>query len=166
MKKVLSFLLVICMLFAITGCGKSDGEKGENGNSAENSEANGQETQKIDVDLTRLSSTMVYSEVYNMLYTPENYVGKTVKMNGAFGVYCQKKDENGQPDFNYPVYYACVIADATACCSQGLEFVLSGNHSYPKDYPKLGANITVVGTFETYKENGDTYCHLVNAVMK
>ena len=32
----------------------------------------------FDVDLTNLSSTMVYSEVYNMMSTPENYIGKTV----------------------------------------------------------------------------------------
>ena len=41
----------------------------------------------IDVDLTKLSSTMVYSEVYNMLYTPDDYIGKTVKMKGAFAYY-------------------------------------------------------------------------------
>ena len=41
----------------------------------------------IDIDLTRLSSTMVYSEVYNMMNTPENYVGKMVRMNGKLAVY-------------------------------------------------------------------------------
>lgn len=120
----------------------------------------------IDVDLTELSSIMVYSEVYNMMYTPEDYIGKTVKMDGAFAISCQQFDENGQPDPDYPIYYACVIADATACCSQGMEFVLDGDFNYPDDYPELGADITVVGTFETYIDvDGMEYCHLVNAQM-
>ena len=117
----------------------------------------------VDVDLTVLSSTMVYSEVYNMMCTPDDYIGKTVKMEGQFALY-QSVDENGTliPD---QIYFACVIADATACCSQGLEFVLAGEHSYPDDYPELGTEITVIGTFQTYEENGYMYCQLVDARM-
>ena len=166
MKKVLSFMLVICMLFSLAACGNSTSEQGSTASPSSREQSNSgtdsqdtsennadQEIQKIDVDLTQLSSTMVYSEVYNMMYTPEDYIGKTVKMNGAFTLYCQKVTEDGQPDFNYPIYYACVIADATSCC-------------YPDDYPKLGGNITVTGTFETYEEDGNQYSHLVNAVLE
>lgn len=171
-------MLVFCMLFALAACGNDAGEQraaagpsdgqqsNSGGDSQEPKESDaGQEEQKIDVDLTQLSSTMVYSEVYNMMYTPEDYIGKTVKMNGAFALYCQQMDENGQPDLNYPFYYACIIADATACCSQGLEFVLDGDYSYPDDYPELGGDITVIGNFETYEEDGNVYCRLVNAEM-
>ncbi len=100
---------------------------------------------------------MVYSEIYNMMYEPDRYVGKRIKMNGQFAVY-----ENPNTD---AVYTACIIMDATACCSQGLEFVLAGEHSYPADDPELGTEITVVGTFQTYEENGYMYCHLVDAEM-
>ncbi|WP_034452742.1 hypothetical protein [Butyrivibrio sp. AE2032] len=41
----------------------------------------------VDVDLTVLSSTVVYSEVYNMMVSPDNYKGKTVKMKGQFVPY-------------------------------------------------------------------------------
>ena len=112
---------------------------------------------ELDVDLTTLSSTMVYSEIYNMMYEPDRYVGKRIKMNGQFAVY-------GNPNTG-AVYTACIIMDATACCSQGLEFVLAGEHSYPADDPELGTEITVVGTFQTYEENGYMYCHLVDAEM-
>lgn len=114
-----------------------------------------------DVDLTKLSSTMVYSEVYNMITVPENYIGKTIKMNGQFALY-QATDANGQPVPNQ-IYFACVIADATACCQQGLEFILAGDYKYPDDYPKLGAEITVLGEFQTYFEGKYRYCHLVDA---
>ena len=105
-----------------------------------------QSASNLDVDLTTLSSTMVYSEVYNMMYEPDRYVGKRIKMDGQFAVY---EDPN-----TGAVYTACIIMDATACCSQGLEFVLAGKKTYPNDYPEFGSEITVTGTFQLYDENG------------
>lgn len=66
---------------------------------------------------------MVYSEVYNMKNAPSDYIGKTIKMTGQF-VYYENPDTKVQ-------YFACIIGDAMACCSQGLEFVLTGKHTYP-----------------------------------
>ncbi len=108
----------------------------------------------IDVDLTQLSSTMVYSEVYAMMYEPEQYIGKKVKMNGAFSAWTAEDGET---------YFACVVKDATACCAQGLEFKLKDSYTYPDDYPQPNDNITVVGTFDTYQEelNGDYYVFLI-----
>ena len=110
---------------------------------------------KIDVDLTALSSTMVYSEVYNMMTTPVDYIGKVVKMDGAFAVF----HDEGSSDY----YFACIVKDATACCAQGIEFLLAGEHSYPKDYPYEGDEICVVGVYDTYKDGDSTYCTLKNA---
>ena len=109
----------------------------------------------VDVDLTALSSTMVFSEVYNMMGEPESYVGKTVKMDGTFSVYYD------EPTKEY--YFACIIQDATACCAQGIEFELTDEYKYPDDYPEEGGNVCVVGVFDTYKENDSTYCTLRNA---
>lgn len=107
----------------------------------------------IDVDLTQLSSTMVYSEVYAMMYEPESYLGKTVKMRGSFSAF----------EINEKLYFACVVPDATACCEQGLEFSLSGTHSFPEDYPERGSEITVVGIFDLYSEehNGNTSYYII-----
>ena len=68
----------------------------------------------VDIDLTALSSTMIYSEVYNMMYIPEEYVGKTIRMGGAFSAF--HDDTTGKD------YFACIIQDAAACCAQGIEF--------------------------------------------
>ncbi|MBR6271264.1 MAG: hypothetical protein IKR26_03840 [Lachnospiraceae bacterium] len=114
-----------------------------------------EKTEGIDVDLTALSGTMVYSEVYNMLVSPENYIGKTVKMDGSFAIF--------HDDVSDKYYFACIIADATACCSQGIEFVLTEDYSYPDDYPNQGEDICVIGVFDTYKEGDYTYCTLRNA---
>ena len=185
MKRIFCLLLAACMMLSLCACGKGREKDAGNDTLSSNEEASAsaesiptpkeQETPgesepsqpyagKVDVDLTVLSSTMVYSEVYNMLYFyPEDYYGKTVKMTGLFNVY-QSVDENGVV-LDMPVAYACIISDATACCAEGMEFVLEGDYIYPDDYPELGAEITVIGEFQSYAENGIAWYHLVNARM-
>ena len=112
------------------------------------------------VDLTALSSTMVYGEVFAMMSSPEDYVGKTVKMQGIFSkgqLYAAGSLNDGGTVF------ACVIQDATACCAQGIPFELAGDHTYPQDYPELGDTITVVGTFEIHEQEGMQFCRLRDA---
>ena len=41
-----------------------------------------------------------------------------------------------------------------------------GDLTYPEDYPELGAEITVVGEFQAYEENGMTGYHLINARLE
>ena len=55
--------------------------------------------------------------------------------------------------------------EETACCSQGIEFELAGDHTFPNDYPEVGAEICVMGVFDTYMEGTYTYCTLRNATM-
>lgn len=178
MKRLFCLLLAVCMMASLCACGKDVGDDTLSSDEEASASAESiptpkeQETPgeskpsqpaagKVDVDLTVLSSTMVYSEVYNMLYFyPEDYYGKTVKANGIFAIYQMVVDGVTQPD---PVAYACIIADATACCAEGMEFVLEGDYTYPDDYPELGAEITVIGEFQSYEENGMTGYHLVNA---
>ena len=188
MKQLFCLLLAVCMMASLCACGKGREKDAGNDALSSNEEASAsaesiptpkeqetpdeqqtpeepEQTQTsadgVDVDLTVLSSTMVYSEVYNMLYyDQESYYGKTVKANGIFAIYQMVVDGVTQPD---PVAYACIIADATACCAEGMEFVLEGDYTYPDDYPELGAEITVIGEFQSYEENGMTWYHLVNA---
>lgn len=114
------------------------------------------------VDLTALSSTMVYAEVFAMMSSPEDYVGKTVKMQGIFSkgqLYAAGSLNDGGTVF------ACVIQDATACCAQGIPFELAGDRTYPQDYPELGDTITVVGTFEIHEQEGMEFCRLRDAEL-
>lgn len=113
---------------------------------------------EVDVDLTRLSSTMVYSEVYNMMYMPDEYIGKTIRMHGVFSVYTNQDGSKYYP--------AIIVADATACCSQGIEFILEGNPAYPEGYPDVAQEATITGVFETYEEDGNLYCRLQNAKIE
>lgn len=109
---------------------------------------------EYDVDLTTLNPNMVYAQVYDMVSDSEKYVGKSVKARGTFAYY---KEDDGRELF------AVIIKDATACCAQGIEFVLDGDYKYPDDYPELDAEITVTGKFNFYEENRFRYCQLLNA---
>ena len=101
-----------------------------------------EQPEKVDVDLTALSSTMVFGELFNMMMNPQNYLGKTLKMRGAYSSSHSEETNND--------YHFVVIADAAACCQQGMEFILNGSQD-PADYPAANTRIEVVGTFESYK---------------
>ena len=111
----------------------------------------------VDIDLASLSGTVVYAQVYDMVMQPELYLGQVVRMRGGFS-YFQDPETKQE-------YFAAIITDATACCSQGIEFVRAGEHAYPDDYPPQGTEITVTGVFDTYEENGLTYLQLTDAEM-
>ena len=105
----------------------------------------------VELDLSAMSGTMVYSEVSNICAYPDEYRGKVIQMKGLYNFY--HDDATGND------YYACIIQDATACCASGIEFVPDGfeNEITP------GEEITVAGTFDTYKEGNFTYPTLRNA---
>jgi len=162
MKKHLSLFLtlgLICIFAA--GCTDRDAfnaesfaSESENGN-PEKLQSSVSAGVSVDVDLTVLSSTMVYAEVYNMMVRPDDYIGKVVKMRGPY--YASYYDETGK------YYHYVIIEDATACCQQGLEFIWDGGHTYPDDYPENNTNIEVVGVFGSYEELGSTYYYLAAA---
>ena len=129
-------LLLSLIILVATGCAKKAEAKSNN----------------IDVDLTALSSTMVYAEVYSIVTNPDQYVGKTIKMSGPYAV--DYYDQTGL------YYHFVLIEDATACCAQGLEFRRNGEYSYPHDYPPEQTKIEVSGVFEHYEELGQTYYYL------
>ena len=107
---------------------------------------------KVDLDLTKMSATMIYSTIFDMLIMPEDYVEKIIKVKGWFETYTDP--QTGE------MYYAVVVPDATACCQQGLEFVWKGNHTYPDDFPKPGQNITVTGIYKMIENDGISYNYL------
>ncbi len=103
----------------------------------------------VDYDLTTMNADMVYATIYQMMMCPKNYIGKTFRIEGLY--YAAYYEPTGQ------YYHYCIIQDATACCTQGLEFVWDdGTHVYPNEYPKDNTEIIVEGTLETYKEKGDS----------
>lgn len=126
---------------------------------AESQNTNGMDG--VDIDLTEMSSDMVYATIYQMLVEPDSYIGKTVRIKGNY--YASWYDKTAK------YYHYAIIQDAMACCAQGMEFELGDESlTYPDDYPEENAEITIVGTFETYVEEDENYmyCKLTNAVIE
>ena len=180
MKKIICLVLALMACISFTACGEGNNNEGRSGvksngksvsetiseriNSGKETEAPDVSTgfvhddlstydKKVDIDLTKMGASMTYSQVSNFISSPKDYVGKTVKMKGYFTY--------GEGDDRY--YFACIIPDATACCSQGIEFVLRNDRSFPADYPEVGDEITIIGVFDTYMEGKYRYCQLTDA---
>ena len=151
MKRIISSVLLFVLLLALCACGSgAAGDAATDGSAAADPAA----TAAVDLDLTQLSSTLVYSEVFNIMTDPDAYIGKTIRMEGeCLSAYYEPTGLT---------YYSVVIQDATACCAQGIEYVLSDGQSYPAD----GGDATVVGRFESYDEEGTVWYHLVDARLE
>ena len=170
MKRKLLIILCSISLMAVMGCGAKEEatdvtiatETVEENNSIdeeiETEEDMSIKDPSVDVDLTTLSSTMVYSEVFNMMMEPMAYEGQTIKMDGNCAIYTDEETGN--------TYYTCVVQDATQCCSQGLEFLLDSEQYALEDYPADGDPIVIKGTFSTYEEDGGTYITIKDSVME
>lgn len=188
MKKILACIICLTLAFGVTACGKAS-DKDSNGdtkiisdakNKQENSKSNTKKdvskkevagdagkgksskskskasSNKIDVDLNNLNANVVYSQVFLMMTEPDKFIGKRIRMSGQFNVYAAQE---GNPS-GVTEYYAIIIADAQACCQQGIEFVWPG-HTYPEGFPEVKSNASVTGIFEVYEENGKKYCRLI-----
>ncbi|MBQ6266630.1 MAG: hypothetical protein IJK64_02540 [Clostridia bacterium] len=176
MKRILCLSLMLALLLLV-GCGNNQKRQAAGGNQAQNvSDVIAQNTttaavpmkdaaafhaaplyadSAVQVDLTKLNSTMVYSEVNNMMNTPSDYKNKVVRMGGTFAT----------SEYEGKRYYACLIKDATACCAQGIEFLIDSSYVYPADYPEEGQEIVVTGIFDIYYEGDSMYCQLHDACM-
>lgn len=114
-------------------------------------------TDGVDMDLTKMSGTMLYSQVNYMMYKPEKFIGQTVKVPGNFSAVYSEEDQR--------YYFGCLVQDQSACCVLGVEFELPEDYVYPDDYPAEGEEITVFGTFDTYQQGEYTYAVLKDAKM-
>ncbi|MBQ9422640.1 MAG: hypothetical protein IJU32_03585 [Pyramidobacter sp.] len=104
-----------------------------------------------DIDLTKMSKTMLFAVVLDIRSRPEQYLGKSVRMSGKFAI-IQGVDAQGQPHPD-KIFYNCVIPGAQS----SLEFGVAGELYYPEDFPDLESTITVEGVYEKYEDNGKVY---------
>ncbi len=151
MKKICIAIVLFILACIITGCAASGAD------SIKDDPSPTAAPLVVDLDLSKLSGTVVYAQVYNLMNDYESWLGKVIKMSGYYSAYIDM--ERGV------VYHACVIPDATACCAQGIEFVWAGEHAWPDEYPEEGADITVTGRLDIYEEDGDLYLYLADSEM-
>ena len=168
MKKILLISISILLCLSFTACGKKEepAESGNEGSLVIVSDGEKKEThevkpspfdEEVDIDISQMSGTVVYSTVYDMMWNPQNYVGKTIRVTGIFVL--------GE-DYKGRKLYGCLVPDATACCQQGIEFVLKGDRVYPDDYPELDKWIILQGEFTYTDEDMIRNIALINAEVK
>ena len=153
-KHLLPFVCILCLL--LVGCGQKtapvsakEAASQESSIPTATAPVSTANTSVTETDLTSMSSTMVYSYVYNMVNTPESFVGQRFRIRGTYDE--QLWDVTGL------TYHYIVIADATSCCAQGLEFVLTDENAA---YPQVGEEFEISGIFGTYIENGTLYIQI------
>ena len=175
MKKIIAAFSAAALL-ALSGCGDTStvdriAEENTPASSSEPTKSPAElaepetstqaETQPISVsdeemlDLSAMSASVVYGQVFDMVNNPDDYTGRMIKAKGPFAYY--------QDPATNKEYFAVLITDAMACCSQGIEFVLDDDKKYPDDYPEINEEITVTGVFNFYTEGTNKYCQLLNA---
>ncbi|MEG1432539.1 hypothetical protein [Eubacterium sp.] len=132
-------LCIVLLLLFLSGCGSMN--------------------KPVDYDLTQMGETLGYSQAVQILNAPQDYVGKTIRIQGVFKVAISKNTD-------YFCFYT-PISDVTACCSVPLEFTWEAG-SYPEDYPEVGTPIEITGEFQSYKIEGAkaTFYHLTHTTVK
>ena len=148
------FICFTLLILSFFSCNKKDvnnpysSERNQLKKSIEATDAIETEKSKIDYDLTNMSSTMIYAEVFNMLIEPEKYENKRVKMKGFFTIYNEGSNDE---------VYSVIVSDATACCQQGIEFF----YDFENTKPAKNADIIVTGLFKVHTmQNGITYNYI------
>ena len=131
------------MHLLITGCANEGRFRPDNA---------ARETNGVDVDLTILSGTMVFAKLNSMMENPDDYLGQTIKIRGPYDAFLYERTG---------VFYTYVlIEDNAACCLQRLEFILSGQNTFPDDFPERETMIELEGVFESYDEQNQTYYYI------
>jgi uncharacterized protein YceK len=117
--KILVASLILIMMVMISGCGEV----------------------RVNIDMTKLSSQSVQSEVYKMQKssTANDYLGKTIKMRA-------KAYADGD-------YHYIIGPDGDACCNWEIEIRLSDSL---ESFPKTGKNTYVTGEYKYEKTGGIT----------
>jgi hypothetical protein len=141
--RIAAILLSCLFLILAAGCEEKNGYA----DPSENNEA--EENQiTIDIDFTRLSSTMQNAQLQIVMQNAHDYIGQTMKIRGVYDPYFIEHLEE---------YLQFIMIDCPTGCPKYLEFIWSGDRVYPDDYPELGTMIELVGVFNIYKLNGFDY---------
>ena len=111
-----------------------------------------EESEDVDIDLTQLSVTMVSAQVLQIMMSPEDFLGQTVRVRGTYFTFLW---EEADKQLHY------VVLNLTAgCCGQGFEFILSDELASSVGYPANESVIEVTGIFSRYEELGSGFHYL------
>ena len=143
MKKIL--VIIICLI--LFGCSQTKQEEKQDEVIEEEVI---EEKETIAYDVAAFSNTTIYAFVSDVVNNYSEYEGEKIKIRGVFRAF---HSDNLNKD-----YYVCMVEDSTACCSQGIEFILADG-----EYPDEGREIVLTGTVNRYQEGTGWYFYLSDA---
>lgn len=104
------------------------------------------------MDLSDMSYTMAYAQVYSMVMAPKRHAGETMRIQGSYYGF---QTEDGED-----VHLILIIDDA-GCCEVGMEFQMTGNHKWPQDFPPNNSIIRLTGLVDTISHGDNVFPLLV-----
>ena len=144
MGRVIFGLILVFLL--VVGC------SGNGSDNLGNRTAEERDAVEIDIDLSRLSTTVLSAEVSNIYSNSREHIGKTIRVRGTY-------DAVYDPQSNIFFKYILTL-DEDDCCKEGFEIRVSGDLVFPDDYPELGTPIEVDGVLRTHNDLGQPLLYL------
>jgi uncharacterized membrane protein YcgQ (UPF0703/DUF1980 family) len=129
------FMLVLIVLFFAAACAKERGNKAS------------------DNDIVEIKEKMFISQVNDVYMNSEDYLGKTIKLEGIF--LSEQYDDEPEP-------YCFVIRYGPGCCGTDLNagFVVKWDESHVKPYPAIDSWVEATGTLKTAEYGDYEYLYL------
>ncbi len=161
LKRMAPAALCLMVLFTVSCGSKQTSQQSDKKEDTKVSEqkmesaAEVQKDVKIDVDLTKVNTNMVYVQVFYMMQKPQDYNGQTIRLPGVCTIMKNKTTQQRT--------YNCNVLDGTGCCAKMIPFKLADANAA---YPKSGEAITVTGKFQIVTENDKTFGVLNDAVVE
>lgn len=163
-KNIYQFCVVLMLLLSLSGCKKTDKQLTVTNPKNENTLVNVNESKttekasvpaKVDIDLSKMGTDMVYAFLFQMIIDPDTYIGKTIRIKGLY--YYSVYEPTQQ------CYHSVIIRDATGCCAQGLDFELIDADA---KYPEPESDIEVVGEYAVSVVDGVSHFALRDAIIE
>ena len=141
MKKILSLILALTMVLALSACGKGTEETTDaNGDTVTNPSADALPSDgELDTGMKEKFDQMEYSAYVDLFYNDNgaSYEGKTFQKDGTFAILQDAYS-------GVTRYYVWGYADNTKCCDYQWEIVLPEG----TEIPEPGSYVEVTGTME------------------
>lgn len=138
MKKAILLMAAAFLAVLAFSC-KKPNENGKNPAVPQSSAS-----KKVDLDLSKANYNIVSSIAVDIMFDPEKYAGKKMKITGIYysSVYEDQR------------FYSVLLWDATGCCPTGFDFIPPATMTYPDDFPANDEIITVTGLLDFIKKDG------------
>jgi zinc transport system permease protein len=103
--------------------------------------------------VVEIREKMFIAQVNDVYLNPEDYLGRTIKLEGLF-----KSEQYGEQP------YCFVIRYGPGCCgndgNSGFEIAWNNQESTDRRYPDIDAWVEATGVLQTYEEDGYPYLYL------